>query len=454
MPRRVLHTPSMELPECGGRWYQEEDEDEDEGEGDISVVEVSAAALRGEYRAVRVLASGWYTQVFSVRPAALCPMTPQGRRLVLKAVRRGATSRRDFLREARYHSLLAACPHVLACLPPALATPSSFVLPLEEAPAGDLASLVGRGGVGEEAARRVACQVGAALAYTHAAGLVHRDLTPHNLLAMDSGLRQVKLADFGATRRTGAMVTRGALPPAYLAPEVACLHHDDLYAAHPTQDAWQLGLLLVTCLTGALPWAAPHPTDPHYTAWAAWACRLSTRLPPRFRVLSPRCLRLLRRLLHPEADQRCGAAVVQREAEGVRHPWLARDADPFEPCVQDAPFLRRAERKVSRALKHYLRRASPRYKTVTFATNLEHTKHVDKIDHDPYQDPYTLEDPQDSQDPCQDHDHDPCLDDLLYQDRYEDPYLEDPYQYPYLSEGEGEGCWGDGCLLDDYCPPP
>ena len=401
---------------------------DDDGEGAMCpLLQVSATQVQREFFDVRVLASGWYTQVFSARHQRL----PGGRRLVLKAVRRGTTTRQDFQREAQHHAFLSACPHVLACFPPPFATTASFVLPMEEAPAGDLEGLVGRGGVGEAAAQRVAAQVGAAVSYTHAAGLVHRDLTPANLLAMDDQLHQVKLADFGATRRAGAMVTRGVLPLPWLAPEVACLHPHELYAAHPAQDAWQLGLLLVACLTGALPWGAADPADNHYAAWAAWAWRTSTRLPPRFRSFSPRLLRLLRRLLHPDPAQRCGASEVQREGEGGRR-WVARDPDPFEPCVQDAPrraaFLRRAEHKVTRALRRYLRRASPkalvrRYKTVTFAEVLEERREVEPID---------------------DHQDDHFEDDLYYHDDLPD------------EDDQKEGWWlgGGGCLLDYYCCPP
>ncbi|XP_045115184.1 serine/threonine-protein kinase SBK1-like [Portunus trituberculatus] len=399
---RSVDDEGDEVDECGeGAWLQE----------------VSAAHVERQFFDVRVLASGWYTQVFSARHQRLS----EGRRLVLKAVRRGTTTRRDFLREARHHAFLSACPHVLACFPPPFTTASSFVLPLEEAPGGDLAGLVGRGGVGEEAARRVAAQVGAAVSFTHAAGVVHRDVTPANLLAMDAALAQVKLADFAA-RRVGAMVTRGALPLPWLAPEVVCLHAHDMYAAHPAQDAWQLGLLLVVLLTGALPWAAADPEDPHYTAWEAWARHPATGLPPRFRLFSPRLLCLLRRLLHPEPALRCPAAALQQEAEAGRR-WLARDPDPFDPCLQDAPrpaaFLRRAEQRVARVLRRYLRRASPKYKKVTFAKVLEERREVQ---------------------------------------RFEEHQEEEDHEEEEEEEEEEEdmGGWflGSECILDYYCAPP
>ncbi|KAG0722567.1 Serine/threonine-protein kinase meng-po [Chionoecetes opilio] len=172
--------------------------------------------------------------------------------------------------------------------------------------------VLGGRGVGEAAAKGAARQVVGALRHLHTHGLVHRDLRPCNIRVEGRRPLLVRLGGLGLAAEEGALVRRGQAPLAWLAPEVASLLPAEGYAAHPSQDAWQLGLLLVTCLTGALPWAAPHPTDPHYAAWAAWACRSSTRLPPRFRVLSPRCLRLLRRLLQPRPQQRAGVREVEK----------------------------------------------------------------------------------------------------------------------------------------------
>ncbi len=407
---------------------------EEEPQGDAPpLVEVSAAAVRAAFRDVRVLASGWYTTVFSATHRGMAAAA--GRRVVVKAVRRAATTREDFLQEARHHAFLSACPQVLACFPPAMATPASFLLLLEEAAAGDLANLVGRGGVGEAAARRVAAQVAAAVAFTHTAGLVHRDLTPANLLVKDAALRHVRLADFGATRRAGASVTRGLLPLPWLAPEVALLSPHDPYTAQPAQDVWQLGLLLVACLTGELPWAAADHTDPHYASWAAWACRASSTLPPRFRAFSPRFLRLLRRLLHPDPARRCGASAVQREAEGG-HAWLARDPDPFAP--RPAALLRRAEQKVTRALRRYLRRASPKYKTVTFAEQLEDRRELEPCEDEEDED-------EEEEDEAELEEYDNVDSVAAFTDEYEDECEDEEYS--------GWCLGGSRCVLDPCLPP-
>ncbi|HEX2771010.1 MAG TPA: serine/threonine-protein kinase [Micromonosporaceae bacterium] len=102
-----------------------------------------------------------------------------------------------------------------------------------------------------------AAEVAAALAAAHARGVVHRDVTPGNIMLTPSG---AKVVDFGISAVAGE-VDRGCDgkllgTPAYLAPE-----RIDEGRVTPASDVYALGLLLYRSLTGRLPWDAPTTTQ-------------------------------------------------------------------------------------------------------------------------------------------------------------------------------------------------
>ncbi len=105
----------------------------------------------------------------------------------------------------------------------------------------------------------IAMQVARALAAAHAAGIVHRDVKPENIMIRPDGF--VKVLDFGLARRTrqnGAdLTTQGAGPtlpgtllgtPAYMAPEYAAGG-----AAGPAVDVFALGVVLYEMAAGRRP---------------------------------------------------------------------------------------------------------------------------------------------------------------------------------------------------------
>jgi serine/threonine-protein kinase len=100
---------------------------------------------------------------------------------------------------------------------------------------------------------RLGARVAGALAHAHAAGVVHRDVKPSNVL-VHWPTDTVKLADFGVARLADAAQTRTGLvmgSPAYMAPEQLAGA-----PASPAADLYALGVMLFELLTGRLPFDA------------------------------------------------------------------------------------------------------------------------------------------------------------------------------------------------------
>jgi serine/threonine protein kinase len=115
-----------------------------------------------------------------------------------------------------------------------------------------LSQLVSRdGALTPDKASPLIGQAADALAAAHAAGIVHRDVKPSNMLVTPQG--QVKLSDFGIARaEADASLTQTGLvtgSPAYLAPEVASGE-----TATDASDVWSLGATLFHALSGRPPY--------------------------------------------------------------------------------------------------------------------------------------------------------------------------------------------------------
>jgi len=98
----------------------------------------------------------------------------------------------------------------------------------------------------------IVAQTAAGLQAAHAAGMIHRDVKPGNLLLNQSGT--IKITDFGIAYTVGSasVTASGELvgTPGYLAPERAAGD-----GAGPASDLYSLGIVAYECLTGTRPFS-------------------------------------------------------------------------------------------------------------------------------------------------------------------------------------------------------
>jgi len=116
---------------------------------------------------------------------------------------------------------------------------------------GSLADMIKKGGaLPLHNALDIATSICSALEHAHAAGVIHRDVKPANVLLDERGL--AKLVDFGIAKLTaedGVTVTRQVLGTVeYMSPEQASGKQVDARS-----DIYSLGIVLYEMLTGRVP---------------------------------------------------------------------------------------------------------------------------------------------------------------------------------------------------------
>jgi len=154
-----------------------------------------------------------------------------------------------FLREGRLAAKLQH-PHVVRVFDTGEADGRPYIV-MEYVDGPSLAEeLERRGPFGADEVEALGHQAALALAHAHAAGLVHRDVKPQNLLRGEDGL--LKLVDFGIARGEGGetITEAGTIlgTAGYLAPE-----HVAGERAGAAADVYSLGAVLYELLTGRQP---------------------------------------------------------------------------------------------------------------------------------------------------------------------------------------------------------
>src|SRR5260370_28317275 len=159
-----------------------------------------------------------------------------------------------------------------------------------------LSDLLRRGPLGFTAVRVLQERLAAGLNAAHQHGIVHRDLSPDNVLITAGDLAKAKIIDFGIARstRAGDATTIGsgfAGKYNYVSPEQLGLFGGDITAK---SDIYRLGLVLAQCLTG-------RPIDMGGTQFEVLEKR---RAVPDLQAIDRRFRPLLEKMLQPNPADR------------------------------------------------------------------------------------------------------------------------------------------------------
>lgn len=208
----------------------------------------SGAVLARRYRLESLIARGGMGEVWRGQDAVL------GRPVAVKLMRSEFAGDPDtlarFRGEAR-HSAALSHPGIAHVYDYGESGPdgSPFII-MELISGPSLTELLAAGPLDPASVLDILAQAATALAAAHAAGLVHRDIKPGNILLAPG--RIVKITDFGIAYAAGSVpLTRaGAVigTPAYLAPE-----RISGSPGTPASDLYALGMVAYECLAGRLP---------------------------------------------------------------------------------------------------------------------------------------------------------------------------------------------------------
>ena len=203
----------------------------------------------GRYQVEAVIGLGGTGTVFR------CFDKERGSLVAVKAIPHDATLRRRAQREVEVARRLDH-PNVVRLLDSARDDDYIYVIS-ELVDGGDLGASLRAGALGDAALLRACSATCAGLAHAHAAGIVHRDVKPANILLGGDGT--VQLADFGIAMLVGPDATvddrlLGTL--SYMAPEI-CTGSTPT----PSADIWSVGVMLYEAMTGANPFRARSPAE-------------------------------------------------------------------------------------------------------------------------------------------------------------------------------------------------
>ncbi|MBK7151532.1 MAG: protein kinase [Sandaracinaceae bacterium] len=303
--------------------------------------------LGGSYRVLRRIGAGGMGQVYEAEHTLL------GRHFALKVLDTSQKTRRDavsrFFAEARAASQIEH-PHIVDVVN--FVTDGPYMVLVMELLRGEsLAERLTRGPLPILEASAILGQVCEAVAATHAAGILHRDLKPGNVfLTQVRGATHAKVLDYGIAKlkhagaesggegQAAGVTTTGQLlgTPRYLSPEQArgSLHIDE------RADVYAAGVMLFEMLAGRPPFEGHNAFQLIWKHGNEPAPPLSAHAPGIPAELSD----VVARALAKEPEERFHSMLALRDAVRdatsalVERPEPAAAKEPKAPVAGRAPW--------------------------------------------------------------------------------------------------------------------
>ncbi|WP_170175186.1 serine/threonine-protein kinase [Georgenia muralis] len=264
--------------------------------------------LAGRYRLERSIGRGGMAEVHQAHDAVL------GRTVAVKTVDLAAahdpTLGERLRREARATAALAH-PGIVTVYDTGVDGDTAYIV-MELLPGRDLAAVLREGPLPVPEALRVGEKVAGALAAAHAAGIVHRDVKPGNVIVDGESVTVVDFGIAAVEQEAGAGLTATGTTigtAEYMAPE-----QSNGGAVSAATDMYAFGCLLVAMVTGRPPFTGGHPVEV--------LRRHLEEVPPRLGELRPEVPAdadaLVEALLAKDPASRPAAADAARVLAGAR----------------------------------------------------------------------------------------------------------------------------------------
>ncbi|MCC6905741.1 MAG: SUMF1/EgtB/PvdO family nonheme iron enzyme [Anaerolineae bacterium] len=206
----------------------------------------------GQYTITGLLGKGGMASVYLGTQAAI------NRQVAVKVLPRSFMHDDSFMERFRRESKMIAAlehPHVLPIYDYGEQDGIPYLV-MRYLEGGTLEGLIRQGPVEWRKILRITTQIGDALDYAHASGIIHRDIKPSNIMLDRAG--NAFLSDFGIARLlegTSALTGSGIVgTPAYMAPE-----QTEPGVPTPAMDIYAFGVTIFEAITGQLPFVADTP---------------------------------------------------------------------------------------------------------------------------------------------------------------------------------------------------